>query len=89
MPRKYTLNGIEVELDKVTLNIIRGDKEVLESFFPAKGWSVAVRELIHNICERLRESDSQEVLSNSNPLDIEIPLEDLDIGGKDAQKQSN
>ena len=82
MPPRYKINNIPVELEKVTLNIVKGDKDVLESFFPAKGWSVAARELLHRVCDRLRESDSQEVLSNSNLSDIEIPVEDLDLGEK-------
>ena len=67
------------QLEKVTLNLFLGDKATLEAFFPAKGWSVAARELINNICRRLRESDSQEVLGGAEPLDIEIPLEDLKL----------
>lgn len=70
---------VNSQLKKVTLNLFAGDKETLQSFFPAKGWSVAARELLNNICRRLRESDSQEVLGGAEPLDIEIPLEDLNL----------
>lgn len=67
---------VKSPLEKVTLNLFEGDKATLEAFFPAKGWSVAARELLNKVCKRLRESDSQEVLE---PFQIEIPLEDLDL----------
>ncbi len=70
---------VKSPLEKVTLNLFVGDKDTLQSFFPAKGYSVALRELIHNICRRLRESDSQKVLGGAEPLDVEIPLEDLKL----------
>ncbi len=70
---------VKSPLEKVTLNLFAGDKDTLQSFFPAKGYSVALRELINNICRRLRESDSQEVLGGVEPLDVEIPLEDLKL----------
>lgn len=70
---------VKSQLEKVTLNLFVGDKDTLQAFFPAKGWSVAARELLNNICRRLRESDSQEVLGRAEPLDVEIPLEDLNL----------
>ncbi len=70
---------VEFPLQKVTLNLFEGDKDTLEAFFPAKGWSVAARELLNQVCVRLRESDSQEVLGNSDPLEIELPnLKDVE-----------
>ncbi len=67
-----------VALEKVTMNLFAGDKDTLTSFHPAKGWSVAAREVLHIYCERLRERDSQEVLANTMDLDVELPsLKDL------------
>ena len=64
-------------LEKVTLNIFKGDKEVIQKFYPALGWSVASREVIHNFCQSLREKDSQEVLTESPPLNIDLSKLDL------------
>ncbi len=62
-----------VDLEKVTINIHRGDKEVLASFYSALGWSVAARNIIHKYCEILRERDSQEVITETESLDIKLP----------------
>lgn len=64
-------------LEKVTLNLVAGDKETLELFHPAKGWSVGARGYIHDICKQLREMDSQEVLANSELLNVNISLDGL------------
>ena len=69
----------KIPLEKVTLNLFLGDKATLEAFFPAKGWSVAAREVIHNSCLRLRESDFQEVLTNSELTDVDVSFENIDI----------
>lgn len=61
-----------VPLEKVTLNLHAGDKEILRKFWHAKGWSVAAREIIHNACKKLEELDSQQVLSGGPKLDIEV-----------------
>ena len=70
---------VETPLEKVTLNLFKGDKKTLQEFFPAKGWSVAAREFIYNVCQRLRERDSKEVLGESDLSDIEISLDDFDV----------
>ena len=59
-----------VPLEKVTLNLHTGDKEILRKFWHAKGWSVAAREIIHNACKKLEELDSQQVLSGGPRFDI-------------------
>ncbi len=62
-----------IDLEKVTLNLYRGDKDILASFYSALGWSVAARNIIHKYCEILREKDSQEVMTAVDSLDIELP----------------
>jgi len=57
-------------LEKVTLNIFTGDKDTLIDFFPASGWSVAARHIIHNHCKKLREKASKMKTEN---LTIELP----------------
>lgn len=48
-------------LEKVTLNIVAGDKETLASFYPTIGWGVAARQILNNFCEQLRrEGESVE-----------------------------
>lgn len=68
MPRE-----VKVDLEKVTLNLVTGDKDTLAAFNPASGWSVAARKVIHRYCEILRERDSQEVISDVDELDIKMP----------------
>ena len=64
-----------VPLEKVTLNLVLGDKEILQAYFPATGWTVQVRNVIHRYCNALREKDSPQVQSNVENLDIELPEE--------------
>ena len=59
-------------LQKVTLNLVVGDKETLADFHPAMGWSVAARRIIHNYCAKLRERDSQEVRQHPVTLDVDL-----------------
>ena len=73
MPRESGIN-----LEKVTLNLVSGDKELLASYYSAMGWSVAARKIVHKYCQTLREKDSQEVQANSSNLDIALPsMEDI------------
>lgn len=60
-----------IDLEKVTLNIIAGDKETLADYYPALGWSVAARRIVHKHCKILREKDSQEVQASLE--DLELP----------------
>jgi len=69
-----------MELQKVTLNIIKGDREVLEKWFPTTGWSVAARTVIHKFCNRLR-TDEQ----GKEELDIQTLL-DEDAGNEKKVK---
>ena len=60
MPRKSSK-----PLDKRILNLYEGDAELLEKFYHKIGWSVAIRELTHAHCNKLRERISREgVMSN-------------------------
>ena len=61
---------IGIPLQKVTMNLQVGDKETLISFYTAKGWSVAARDIIHIHCEWLREKDSQDIQKSIDGLDI-------------------
>ena len=67
-----------VPLQKVTLNLLAGDKDTLCSFYTAKGWTVAARDIIHDHCVWLREKDSQEIQKSIEGLNIKPPsLESL------------
>ncbi len=63
-------------LEKVTINLFLGDRETLQDFHSADGWSVAVRDLVHKKCKAYRERDSQEV---QRKLKIKIPIGDLKL----------
>ena len=63
-----------VPLEKVTINLIEGDKHILSAFYPEKGWSVAAREIINNYCTQLRELESQQVRPETLKVKIEIPF---------------
>lgn len=64
-------------LEKVTMNIVRGNKEILEKYYHALGWSVAARMILNRYCEKLEELESQEVGVSIDLKDIEIPIADL------------
>lgn len=72
MARKST-----IKLEKVTINLVAGDKSILMDFFPAIGWSVAARTIIHRFCKRLAEIDSQKVKATGLNVDIPTNLEDF------------
>lgn len=59
-------------LEKVTLNLLAGDKQVLEQYYHSMGWSVAARTIIHNVCNKLREMDSQHVLPGGAEIEAEV-----------------
>ncbi len=60
-------------LTKVTLNLFKGDKEILERFYPSLGWSVAARRIINKFSKQLLERESQEIVTSDEPLDIDVP----------------
>lgn len=68
------------ELQKVTLNLTMGDRDVLSKFFPAVGWSVAARRIINRACRRLQESESQ-----SAPRGEKIDINIGDIGEESVE----
>ena len=43
------------DLEKVTVRIHRGDREILKQFYPSMGYNEAMRILIHNHCKALQE----------------------------------
>ena len=63
-----------IPLEKVTINLVEGDKETLGAFYHELGWSVAAREIIHIHCSKLRELESQEVQPKAIEMEIEIPF---------------
>lgn len=58
-------------LEKVTLNLVEGDKDTLAAFHPDLGWSVALRQVVHNYCTMLREEE--EKIEKVEPSDITVP----------------
>ncbi len=67
------------ELEKVTLNLYEGDRDILAAFYPALGWSVAARKILHRFCDRLRQHDT--------PVDISQFIDSIDVKGiEDVQR---
>lgn len=50
---------VDNSLEKVTLNIRKGDKEVLQKFYPTVGWSVAARTIISNAVQKLLAAEKE------------------------------
>ena len=48
-------------LEKVTLNLFKGDKDTLVAFHPTAGWSVAARDIINKYCNQLREQEEEQL----------------------------
>ena len=65
---------VETPLEKVTLNLVEGDKEVLLRFYHSMGWSVAARKVIHTYCEKLRKIAD----TDSTSLNITVDLSTLE-----------
>ncbi len=70
--RKEMARPVGPPLEKVTLNLLAGDKQVLEQYYHVMGWSVAARSIIHNVCNKLREMDSQFILSDAADIEVEV-----------------
>ena len=54
-PRNRRIVQPHKTLEKVTLNLRKGDKEILAKHYKKVGWSVAARTIIHDFCGRLEE----------------------------------
>lgn len=67
---------VKAPLQKVTLNLIEGDRDILNNFFPAQGWSVAARAIINRFCRALLERESQS--QSDQKLDVSIPLDNIE-----------
>lgn len=52
---------------KHTLNLIRGDFEILQSLYPEVGASVVVRTIVHQFVKKLNSKNEQ-------PPEIEVEL---------------
>ena len=65
------------DLEKVTFNMTKGDKELLTQFYPVIGWSVAARRIIRNHCQVKLEKINQVVMTDAPDIDVDIPLEDI------------
>ena len=70
MPREPSA----ISLEKVTLNLVEGDKLILSAFYPETGWSPAARQIINTYCNALREIESQKVKPETLKIEIELPF---------------
>ncbi len=65
------------DLEKVTINITRGDKGLLVQFYPVIGWSVAARRIINNHCQQKLKKIDSAVMADAPEIEVDIPLEDI------------
>ena len=75
------LRKAEAPLEKKTLNLTKGDADILHQFYPQLGWSVAARQIIRKHCKALEERANKEGIEEDDgqPIDIdEQPLTDTD-----------
>lgn len=56
------------ELQKVTMNLFKGDYEELQSLYPDLGAGPVIREIIHNFLARAKA----ETVTIANPPEIKI-----------------
>lgn len=61
------------DLQKVTFNLVKGDRDTLDQHFPSVGWSVAARRIINKACRKLREKSNVKAEAHD---DIELTLDD-------------
>ena len=79
----------KLPLTKVTLNLVKGDKEILSRFYPTLGWSVAARRIIQKFAKQLLEREAQEVATSDEPLDIDLPnIEESEEDDGDAKEST-
>lgn len=53
-------------LEKVTIRLHEGDKEILQDFYPKIGYNKAIRHIIHKHCKTLEEI-AQRKANNERP----------------------
>lgn len=63
---------LDESLEKVSLNLIKGDREELQNYFKKKGYGYAIRRLVHSYLEYLHKK------SGPPPDDFEFNAEDLE-----------
>lgn len=57
LERKPKAKAKSGALEKVTLNLCKGDKDILAGIFREDGWGVGVRKLLRNFCEENENDD--------------------------------
>lgn len=62
---------------KVTLNLHRDDYEAMKTYYPSATAAVAIRALIHQHVQALR----QRISSTKEPLVMELDLEEVEVTG--------
>lgn len=60
-----------MQLRKVTLNLVEGDREIIQSFYPRMGYQQAIRQIIHQYCRGLQERANQEIKQNVQPIRVD------------------
>lgn len=73
MPRK-----VEKPLDKHLISFFSGDIATLKEFYAQIGHTAAVRLLVHNHCNKLRERVNRQGAANVRPnLELDLDISDL------------
>lgn len=58
-------------LQKVTIRLHQGDKDIIDEFYPSLGHNQVIRKIVRNFCKQLQEKMNE----RRSPDDIEIPIE--------------
>lgn len=77
MPKK-----LDQDLEKVTLNLFDGDKQILQERYGKVGWSPVVRQLVRNHAKKLLEREARSETLNDQS---EIAAIAADISISDAR----
>lgn len=72
MPKKS-----DIPLQTVTLNLVKGDREILQEFYPHHSYQVVTRLLVRRHCKRLLERANEQGVDNRGSTE-QLTRDDLD-----------
>jgi hypothetical protein len=77
---------LDLPTERALISFYQGDIATLKEFYSSHGYNMAVRELIHKHCKKLRERANREANTNVQ-LDLDLDISELaGAGGSPADE---
>lgn len=59
-----------MELEKLTVRLAKGDKEILQQHFPQMGYQTALRQIVRKFCKKLQTKTEGTVKDATESLEL-------------------